>query len=185
MAAGALMTLLCAPLFLAWQPDDAPLFEVAREEPGMLAIAILVLGLPLLVGVMSVRLGLSGRPPGKVVFGVFAVVQALMATGLVVLTMAAAMSQRDVRENPGTWLSALAGGAAVFTLVRGFFRAGWERWARLLAGGWLLGVQVSMVLILADRSILASPGPGAWIVLFALAAMTPILVPTLRRAARP
>jgi hypothetical protein len=173
IAASAPLMLLCAPFFAPIGPEES-ILQAAWREPAVLAIAGLVMLWPFGLGAVSLWRGLRRRAPGKVGFGVPAVVEVLATGGLSLLIVLLMADERRIREQPLVWLGALAGVAAVYLTARGFRRDGWTRWVQLLAGAWLFYVQGALLLAGAGAPFFSWPELGAWLFLFALSALAPL-----------
>ena len=81
-----------------------------------------------------------------------------------------------VREGPVVAAVTIGCSAAVFLLLRGFRRAGWERWAQLVAGVWLGQGSLTLLAVFADESPAGPQEAGSWILLFAVSALAPIVI---------
>jgi hypothetical protein len=97
------------------------------------------------------------------------------AAGLSLLMVKVLVEHSRAREEPGTWVALLASATMIYVLGRGVRRSGWERWAQLVAGTWLLYVTFTS-LFTADRRGSFDPlTSGAWLFLFALSAAAPAI----------
>jgi hypothetical protein len=107
-------------------------------------------------------------------FAVPAVLYALASGGLALLLVFAFVNQSEARE-PLVAAGVVACTAADYLLVRGFRRAGWERWAQLVAGMWLGHGAIALLFTFANGSPFAEPSAAGWILLFAMGVLLPIV----------
>lgn len=174
IAAGAPMLLLFAPFLLPLEGGRS-LYDELHRETLALAVMALGLGLPLALGAVSLWLGARRRAPGKVAFAVPAALQILVTGGASVILAVLLAQQRRAREEVLVWLCLLVGAFALYLLVRGFFRRGFERWAQLIAGVALFQAEGALLVAIGEARWLALPELGAWLFLFALGVLGPVI----------
>jgi hypothetical protein len=174
VAAGVPLLLLVAPLVMPLQGGRSLLGAATREPIALLIVGGLVLW-SLLTGGLSLAYGLRRRVPGTLAFAVPAVVYALPTGGLAFLALFALGKVHGEAETGIAALTALSCSLAVYLLLRGFRRGGWERWAQLVAGVWLAHGTIALLMVFGDASLAGDQDAGAWVLLFALSALAPIV----------
>lgn len=171
-----------APLVLIFAPFVAPLdrgrslYDEVKREPLAIAVLGAICLWPAVLGVVGLVKGLRRRAPGKVASAVLLVLQALMSLGLSALIAYAISDRRRYQEDPLLWLGVLAGLAGLVVVVRAFWRAGFRRWTSLLAATWLFYLQWGLVATSGEGYSFERPELGAWLGLFAMAVLGPIML---------
>ncbi len=174
VAAGVPVALLAAPL-VAPIHGRSIMDEVSREP----ILSLIVLGLvlwSLSTGGISFIYGLRRRVPGAAVFAMPAVVFALASGAIAFILLVAIARQREAREAPAAAMAAIACTLAVYLLLRGFVRGGWERWAQLVAGVWLGQGAIAMLLLFGDAPPLGPQELVPWLLLFVMSALAPVVL---------
>lgn len=186
MAAGVPLVLLDAPLVLSADGERSLLREALRE-PVAIPVLLFFLAWPVWVGGVSLAYGRRRKVPARGLFVVPALLYAL-ASALLALAFTVVLANRPrAWDEPLVILGALTGWVAVYLLGRGFRRAGWERWMQLVAGAWLAHGAVESPMLFVDGPLAADQAAGAWIFLFAMACLAPLITWTLwpRRSEAP
>ncbi len=173
IAAGIPLVLLIAHIVL---PVDGrrTLLGEAMSEPAPLLVVMFLMAWPILAGARSLSGGLRRRLPGLAAYAVPAVIYTLASGAMGLLLSAAFLASRQARREPAVPLSAVACALAVYLLLRGFRRDGWERWAQLVVGLWLAHGTISAVLLFGEGSLDLAFTPGGWVLLFDLGMLAPI-----------
>ncbi|MFT3772948.1 MAG: DUF2330 domain-containing protein [Minicystis sp.] len=172
LGASVPLMLLIAPVFLPYVSGRSLLGE-ARHDPGAAVILLGIFFWPLFVGTLGLLRGLARRAPGKAAFAVPAVLHLFAAAGLAFALCVAVSSKVKAQEEPVAWLALFLSFAALYVIIRGFRRAGWERWAQIVAGVWMLHAVGTLVIAADGHGMFDPPELGAFLVLFALSAGTP------------
>lgn len=175
VAAGIPLLLLVTPILVPLDGGHRSPLAHATREPVALLLAIGFVLWSLLVGSLCLAYGLRRQVPRTAVFAVPAVVYAVVSGGAAALFVALLAEKRHAREQPVIYAAAIACGLAFYLLARGFRRGGWERWAQLVAGVWLGQGTIELLVVFGDSSPAGDQPAGAWVLLFALGALAPIV----------
>jgi hypothetical protein len=173
LVAGVPLVALAIPVFAP--RANRSLFEEIAREPVALAILLVLLASLFLTAGASLVAGIRRKAPGGAVHAVPTAIHTLLAAGFVLLVLFAPRGARE--EQPLLGASALVCAAAFYLLVRGFRRGGFERWAQLVAGTWLVGGCLALLVSAASSSRLrlSVQTTDQWLVVFALAFSLPAL----------
>jgi hypothetical protein len=172
VAAALPLALLAVPFCLPYDRDRSLIGEALREPVALVIVGPLVVW-PILLGAISLLRGLARKAPGMLAYAVPAVLYTLSSAGLALLLAYAFAVERGARV-PIVAAGVMAGLGGAYLLLRGFRRAGWERWAQLVAGMWFGQGMLTSLFALGDPSDVGQPPAGGWILLFALGAFLPI-----------
>ena len=173
LVAGVPLVILVVPVFAPRRYGS--LFEDIARKPVALAILLAVLASLLLTAGVSLVAGIRRKAPGGAVHAVPAAIQTFLAAGFVLLVLFVARGGSDAQILLGA--ATLACALGVYFLVRGFRRGGFERWAQLVAGTWVAGGSLVLVVSAASsRSRNLVQTSDMWLVAFAFSFAAPALV---------
>jgi len=172
------LVLLASPLFLPFDGNKSLLSQMLRY-PEVLVVALGIGFWPIFLGIVGAIRGRKREAPGKLLFGVPAVVLALIslvATGITGTVLVVELaSERYHRFEPIVVPFFLLCALALFVAVRAFWRKGFRRFNHLVACAWLLATAMVLGLFVSDSSMFSPPVAGEWVFLFAIAALAPLL----------
>jgi hypothetical protein len=176
--ASVLFLLLIAPVFLPVEGNRS-LWRATRYDSTGRVILAGMFGWPVCLGVLGLVRGLKRNVPGKVLIGVGTTLTSLQTLAGAALMFMILGSEYSESRSPLVWLGAAVLLVAMGTIVRSFFRTGWQRFQDVMAAFALLVVMIVLAFAGTEARTVARVAVGGWLFLFASAALLPFAVVTL------
>ncbi len=176
--ASVLFLLLVAPLFLPIEGSRS-VWHATRYHSTDRVIWVGLFGWPVCLGALGLVRGLKREVPGKVLIGVGTILTSVQTLASAALLYMILGSESSASRSPHVWLGAAALLVAMVTIVRSFFRTGWQRFQDIMAAFSLLVVMVMLAFVGTEPYAIEQVAVGGWLFVFASAALLPFAIVTL------